>query len=112
VVLQGHQGPVASAAFSPDGRRIVSAGQDGSVRVWSAAGGEALVLLTAYQGPAYSAEFDGNGRRIVSSGAPGVVRVMECEVCGPLEAVRRLARTRAPRELTKVERQRLLPQDG
>ena len=70
------------------------------------------MLLTTYQGPAYSAEFDGNGRRIVSSGAPGVVRVVDCEVCGSLEAVRRLARTRAARELTEVERQRLLPQDG
>jgi hypothetical protein len=41
-----------------------------------------------------------------------VVRVMACEVCGSLASVRRLARTRAARELTAVERQRLLPQDG
>jgi hypothetical protein len=32
-------------------------------------------------------------------------------VCGPLSAVLRLARTRAERELSPVERQRLLPSD-
>jgi WD40 repeat protein len=112
VVLQGHRGPVASAAFNPRGDRIVSAGKDGTVRIWNAAGGDALVLLATYQGPALAAEFDRSGRRVVSAGAPGVVRVADCEVCGSLDSVLRLARTRAGRELSEVERQRLLPQDG
>ena len=103
---------MASAAFDPRGDRIVSAGKDGTVRIWNADGGDALVLLAPYQGPALAAEFDRSGRRVVSAGAPGIVRVADCEVCGSLDSVLRLARTRAGRELSAVERQRLLPQDG
>jgi WD40 repeat protein len=33
-VLRGHQGMVLSAAFSPDGTRIVTASWDGTARVW------------------------------------------------------------------------------
>ena len=41
VVLRGHQGPVLSAAWSPDGTRIVTASEDGTARVWAA--GEKLL---------------------------------------------------------------------
>ena len=68
--------------------------------------------LTTYDGPALSAEFDRSGRRVVTAGTPGEVRVGDCEVCGSLDSVRQLARTRAGRELSDVERRRLLPQDG
>ena len=81
------------------------------MRVWSAEGGETLVVLFRHEGPATSAEFSSDGRRVVSAGEAGVVRVSTCEVCGPLSAVLRLARTRAERELSPVERQRLLPSD-
>ena len=112
VILRGHEGGVSSAAFNSNGRRIVSAGLDGTVRVWSAEGGETLVVLFRHQGPATSAEFSPDGRRVVSTGEAGVVQISACEVCGPLSAVLRLARTRAERELSSVERQQLLPSDN
>jgi WD40 repeat protein len=36
LVLNGDSKGVSSAAFSPDGHRIVTAGADGSAKLWSA----------------------------------------------------------------------------
>jgi WD40 repeat protein/DNA-binding SARP family transcriptional activator len=109
VILRGHEGSVASAELDPSGKRVVSAGQDGTIRVWNATGGETLVVLFRHKGPAVSAQFGRNWREVVSAGNDGIIRVSPCEVCGPLSAVLRLARTRAERELSPVERQRFLP---
>jgi WD40 repeat protein len=34
VVLRGHEREVRSAAFSPDGQRVVTASYDGTARLW------------------------------------------------------------------------------
>jgi len=33
-VLEGHDRPVVSTAFSSDGRRVVTASDDGTARIW------------------------------------------------------------------------------
>jgi hypothetical protein len=67
---------VLSASFSGDGSRIVSAGVDGTVRLWDAKSGKGIgEPLRGHQGQVWSALFSGDGRRIVSAGDDGTVRV-------------------------------------
>src|SRR5262249_58541036 len=43
--LAGHQSPVHSLAFAPDGSTLTSAGVDGTIRLWDLAEGEAKATL-------------------------------------------------------------------
>jgi len=44
----------------------------------------------------------------VSAGDDGIARVSRCEVCGSFAAVLRVARSRADRDVTRVERTQFL----
>jgi len=43
-ILSGHEGPVNSASYSPDGARILTASDDGTARLWTREGKEMAVL--------------------------------------------------------------------
>src|SRR5262249_54059623 len=49
-LLRGHTGAVTAVAFAPDGRSLVSASQDGSVKVWDVAARQDPNRLVAIHG--------------------------------------------------------------
>jgi WD40 repeat protein len=63
------------AAFSPDGGRLVSWGQDSMVRVWDATTGKKCRTLSGHTAWVRGAAFSPDGRRLVSWGSdPNITR--------------------------------------
>ena len=75
--LKGHGDAVKSAAFSPDGARIVTASSDGTARVWDAASGEMLRELKGHGDAVKSAAFSPDGARIVTASEDRTARVWD-----------------------------------
>ena len=75
VVLRGHDGWIAGVAFSPDGKRIATAGDDGALIVWNVASGKPITKLTDHQGGVSSVAFSLDGERIATGGWDSTVKL-------------------------------------
>jgi WD40 repeat protein len=71
---------VFRATYSPDGRRIVTAGADTTARIWDAETSKELTVLAGHSAPVYSAAYSPDGRRIVTAGADTTARIWDAEI--------------------------------
>jgi WD40 repeat protein len=106
--LRGHAGPVVQAAFSPDGKFIVTASEDQRARVWETATGHMLAELRGHSKELTGVAFGPDSMLIATASRDGTARVYRCQVCGSMDDLLRLARTRATRALSPDERARFL----
>jgi WD40 repeat protein len=87
--LIGHQGPVWSAFFSPDGVRIVTASHDRTARIWDATTGQEIVALRGHEGGGVSsASFSLDGARIVTASDDGTARIWDATTSQEIIALR------------------------
>jgi WD40 repeat protein len=89
-VLSGHRERVISAAFSPDGRRVVTASDDGAARIWDRDTGELLNILDGAAARMGRAKFSHDGQQVLAGGA-GMARIWNASTGAEL-AVFRAAR--------------------
>jgi WD40 repeat protein len=71
----GHRGPVNSAAVSPDERRLVTTGNDGTVRLWDIETGLELFQLGKHTKTGTGVAFSPDGTRIASTDRDGTLRI-------------------------------------
>jgi dipeptidyl aminopeptidase/acylaminoacyl peptidase len=84
-VSPGNYGQLWSAAFSPDGKRIVTASNDETARVWDAESMEPIGKpLKGHEDAVQSAAFSPDGQRIVTASADGTARVWDADSGSPI----------------------------
>jgi RNA polymerase sigma factor (sigma-70 family) len=105
--LEGHTGRIARITYSTDGKRILTASHDGTVRVWDSEGkelqridahmGQKIAITSSGRQPredrylnrgASDAAFSSDGKRIVSGGVDGAARVWDMDTAKELQCMK------------------------
>ena len=84
--LRGHEGTVRGAAFSPDGRTVLTASEDKTARLWDAATGQTLHTLRGHEDSVVSAVF--SGRTILTASDDNTARLWDAATGQTLQTLR------------------------
>ena len=88
-----HDGPVDAAAFSPDGKLVVTGGDDRTARLWDAATGEPVGRPLHHPGQVAAVAFSPDGKTVLTGCVDGIARLWEVDT-GRLVGSTPLARGR------------------
>jgi WD40 repeat protein len=84
LTLSGHADAVNAVGFSPDGRRITTAANDGFAILWNAADGRELYRLSGHGSWVTAAAFSPDGRSLATGGYDRRIRLWDVTSGAPL----------------------------
>lgn len=79
ITLAGHSSEVSSCAYSPDGRRILSASWDNTLRVWNAETGTELTTLIGHSGGVRDCAYAPDGQSVLSASSDNTLKLWDLD---------------------------------
>jgi hypothetical protein len=86
----GHEGGVKAVAYSPDGKYLLSGGEDQTLRLWDVARGKEARIFTGHRDAVTSVAFSPDGRLAVSGSSDSTLRLWEVASGHELQATENL----------------------
>ena len=93
---KGHTGMIGSIGWAPDSKRVISASEDGTARVWDVQGDFAnwvygcptVFVLAGHTGPVFSAVFSPDGNYIATCSADDTIRIWDAKTGNQIRIIR------------------------
>ncbi len=77
LTLRGHTGGLRNIAYSPDGKRLATASDDKSAKVWDAATGQELLTLCCHEAVVYGIAYSPDGGRLATSSTDKTAKIWD-----------------------------------
>ncbi len=82
--LEGHTDPVYDALFTPDGKWIVTASFDKTLRLWDRKTLRSVRTMSGHTGLVLSIAVTADGKRIASGGMDNTIKIWDVPINGPV----------------------------